>query len=161
MDISILPTITSDLKSESKKIFNLAGPTVIKPLTSFTSSYLLSKLWYSQAPGNFFGFNLSQQLFFSGVIGGVSYFESNLREYVLPQFIKNKLISNNLVDMTSPLVCGLSNVLFNSIFQFYNLGTVYFDRDLVYDFIFGFVSEAIGIYLYNNVIKQLTDQLFV
>jgi hypothetical protein len=152
---------TQVIKTVSNKVADKVGQLTLKPVSSFACGYILSKFWYPNLPGVFFGFEINRQLFHSGIVGVTSAIESTLREYILPNMIKNTLISNNLVDMTSPIVVGIANLMVDELLYFYNYGSVFMDKDVLWAFLYGFISEISGMYLYNNVIKSISDQMFV
>lgn len=143
--------------SLTSKLQESFGQLTLKPICSFGCANILSKFWYIGAPGNFFGFEMNRQLFYSGVVGVTSAIESTLRQYILPNSIRDRLIAYNLVDMTSPIVVGLSNLLFHEIQFLYNYRGLMMDKNVLWSFLFGFISEICGMYLYNNVIAKISE----
>src|SRR5690606_12144048 len=96
----------------------------------------------------------------SSIVGLTSFFESTLRQYLLPNIIGSKL-AGFTIDLTSPFVTGVSNLLVNEALAFYNFGESMSTRGLMYSFAFGFLSEIMGKYAYDTLIKKLTSSMLM
>lgn len=151
--------ITNNLSDVTKNVKNVTS-TIAKPLTVTGCAAILSKLFYESSENSFLGLEIPQRYAYTGCVGLTSWGEASLRQFLLPTVIGEKL-SHSIVDLTSPFVVGLANLLLNQGFQFYNFGTYLSLKGSMYAFTYGFVSEVAGIWLYNNVVKALTDQMLV
>ena len=144
----------------SKDMQENLSQTVAKPLTTTTCALLLSRYWYLGVETNFFGFSIKDKYIYSSIVGLTSFFESTLRQYLLPNIIGSKL-AGFTIDVTSPFVIGVANLLVNEGLAFYNFGESMSARGLMYAFGFGFLSEIAGKWLYDTVIKKLTSSMLV
>ena len=151
---------TANLAQEVKTTVKNVGTTIFKPLTVTCSAGILSNLFYDSNNNLFFGFNVKKRYFHTAAVGLTSWFESSLRQFLLPKILGEKL-AYTTVDLTSPFVVGLANLLLNQGLQFYNFKTYLSLKRSLYSFAFGFTSEVAGVWLYNNLIKPLTEQMFV
>lgn len=144
----------------SDKVQEDLSQTIAKPLTTTACAYILSRYWYLGIKNNFFGFEINDRIIYSSIVGLTSFFESTLRQYLLPNIIGSKL-AGFTIDVTSPFVIGVANLLVNEGLAFYNFGESMSTRGLMYAFGFGFLSEIAGKWLYDTVIKKLTSSMLV
>lgn len=151
---------TANLAQEVKTTVKNVGTTIVKPLSVTACAGILSNLFYDSVDNSFFGLEINEKYFHTGAVGLVSWFESSLRNLLLPRVIGEKL-SHAFIDLTSPFVVGLATLLLKQGVQFYNFKTYLSLKRSLYSFAFGFTSEVAGVWLYNNLVKPLTEQMFV
>jgi len=151
---------TANLAQEIKTTTKNIGATILKPLSVTCTAGVLSNLFYDNYDNVFFGIEMNQKYFHTATIGLVSWFESSLRNLLLPRVIGEKL-SHAFIDLTSPFTVGIANLLLKQGLQFYNFGTYLSLKGSLYSFAYGFTSEVAGVWLYNNLVKPLTEQMFV
>lgn len=127
--------------------------TSIKPLLTTFSSVLLSRYWYLDSTITILGLSFNQQYFYSGIIGLTSFFEENLKWYLLPNIVEKQL-ATSVVNLTSPFVVGGANLLANQGLRYFYTNTFLGLRPSFNAFALGFLSEMIGVYLYQNIFKK-------
>jgi len=149
-----------DITSVDGQMQENLSQTVAKPLSTFGTALLLSRYWYIGMGTDILGFRITDRVLHSGLVGIMSFFESTLRQYLLPNVIGSKL-ANFTIDMSSPFVIGTSSLLLNEALSFYYYGIPTTTSEMFYSFSFGFVSEIIGKWLYDNVIKKVTNSMLV
>ena len=148
-----------DIALSDKAQENLSQ-TIAKPLTVLACAGIISKYWYLGFRSTIFGFTTTDRVIYSGMVGLTSFFESTLRQYLLPNIIGDKL-AGFTVDLTSPFVVGLSTLLLNEGLAFYNYGESLSMNNLMYAFGFGFLSEIAGKYAYDTIIKKVLSSMLV
>ena len=154
--MSNLKDITSNIVTNTKDL----ARTLIKPATNFGTSLIINKFYFTDSTITIGGIKFNQQIFYSIVNTLISYFQENLRAYILPTFIEKQLIEKATY-LISPTICGIGVMLSHEIITLMREGYSLSAKALLYSFFIGMISELIANYIYENVIRIIADKMFV
>src|SRR5690606_11340800 len=108
--MSNLNDITSNIVTNTKDL----ARTLIKPATNFGTSLIINKFYFTDSTITIGGIKFNQQIFYSIINCLISYFQENIKMYVLPSFIEKQLIEKATY-LISPTICGIGVLLSHEI----------------------------------------------
>src|SRR5690606_17341308 len=132
--MSNLKDITTNIVSNTKDL----ARTLIKPATNFGTSLIINKFYFTDSIITIGGVKFNQQIFYSIVNTLISYFQENLRAYILPKFIEKQLIEKATY-LISPTICGIGIMLSHEIITLMREGYSLSAKALLYSFFIGMI----------------------
>src|SRR5690606_34617107 len=101
--------------------------------TNFGTSLIINKFYFTDSTITIGGVKFNQQIFYSIINCLISYFQENIKMYVLPSFIEKQLIEKATY-LISPTICGIGVMLSHEIITLMKEGHSLSAKALLYSF---------------------------